>query len=412
VTTNDRNFRLDYDIVVYGATGFVGRLVVDYLARRVPGGTLRWAIAGRDRRRLEIVRANAGATPDMLVADSQNPPSVDAVCARTRILLNTAGPFALYGGSVVDACVRARTHYVDITGETPWVRGLIERHHQRASAEGTRIVPCCGFDSVPSDLGSYLIVRTMQREFGLPCKLAKGYFRMSGGINGGTVATALHGYESGAAQQQRDPFLLDPPHARTRKQIEGNRDAAGALYDSDIECWVGPFVMAPINTRVVRRSAALFDAWHEGYGPDFAYQEYVKYEPPFARLKAGAATAGLGLLAWAMHSATGRGVLRRLLPKPGEGPSAQSRNAGGFVCEMLGIAGDGRRAQAVMRHRGDPSNQATVRFVCESALCLALHEADLPGGHGRGGVLTPATALGDVLAGRLRQSGMPIEITL
>jgi short subunit dehydrogenase-like uncharacterized protein len=402
----------DYDIVVYGATGFVGRLAAEYLAHRMPGGTLRWAIAGRERSRLEIVREHSGATPDVLVADSRNPSAVDAVCARTRVLLNTAGPFALYGGSVVDACVRAQTHYVDITGETPWVRGLIERHHQRASANGTRIVPCCGFDSVPSDLGSYLTVRRMQREFGVPCEQVKGYFRMSGGINGGTVATALHGYESGAARQQREPFLLDPPHARSRIQTERNRDVTGAFYDADIGSWVGPFVMAPINTRVVRRSAALFDQWQEGYGPDFAYQEYVRYEPPFACFKAGAATAGLGLLAWAMRSATGRGLLQRLLPKPGEGPSARSRETGWFVCELLGVAADGRRVRGLIRHRGDPSNQATVRFVCESAQCLALHEAELPGGPGRGGVLTPATALGDVLAERLRQSGMPIEITV
>lgn len=401
----------DYDITVYGATGFVGRLVVEYLAGRVPGGTLRWAIAGRNRGRLEIVRAHAGAPSDVLIADSRHPSTVDAVCARTRVLLNTAGPFALYGGSVVDACVRARTHYVDITGETNWVRGLIERHHQRASADGTRIVPCCGFDSVPSDLGSYLVVRHMQREFGVSCEQVKGYFRMSGGINGGTVATALHGYESGAAQQQRDPFLLDPSQAPTRMQRERGRDVAGALYDADIGSWIGPFVMAPINTRVVRRSAALFDQWQDGYGPDFAYQEYLRYEPPFARLKAGVSAAGLGLLAWAMHSATRRRVLQRLLPKPGEGPSVRSRDAGWFVCEMLGVAGDGRRVHGLMRHRGDPSNQATVRFVCESALCLALQEADLPGGPGRGGVLTPATALGDVLAERLRQSGMPIEIS-
>lgn len=401
----------DYDIVLYGATGFVGRLAVEYLAHRVPSGTLRWAIAGRDRHRLELVRDLAGATPDVLIADSRNQAAVDAVSARTRVLLNTAGPFALHGGSVVDACVRAQTHYVDISGETPWVKGLIQRHHQRASADGTRIVPGCGFDSVPSDLGSYLLVRHMQRELGVPCRKVKGYFQLSGGINGGTVATALHGYESGAAQQQRDPFLLDPPHAHTRMQIEGNRDVTGALFDTDIGSWVGPFVMAPINTRVVRRSAALFEHWREGYGPDFAYQEYLRYAPPFAHLKAGAVSAGLGLLTLAMQSAIGRGVLQRMLPKPGEGPSQRSMETGWFVCELLGVAEDGRRVRGVLRYRGDPSNRATVCFVCESALSIALNEADLPGGLGRGGLLTPATGLGDVLADRLQRSGMSIEFT-
>lgn len=401
----------DYDIVIYGASGFVGKLATEYLAHHVAPGSLHWAIAGRNAEKLQAVKSAAGADVDVLVADSSDEAAVDAVAASTRVVLNTAGPFALYGTPVVDACVRAKTHYVDITGETRWIKTLIERYHEQAASDGTRIIPCCGFDSVPSDLGTYLLVHHMQREWNVACKQVKAYFRMYGGFNGGTMASNFHAHESDTGQAA-DPFLLDPadtPHTAT--QIARNRDVDHALYDVDVGTWVGPYFMAPINTRVVRRSAALHSAWHEPYGPDFAYQEYLKYEAPFAQLKAGAVTTGLSLFERAMRRAGGRDLLKRFLPKPGEGPSQRVLDSGWFVCELLGLAQDGRRARVTMRHQGDPSNRATVRFVCESALALALEFESLPGGLKRGGLLTPATALGEVLAERLRKSGMAIDIS-
>jgi short subunit dehydrogenase-like uncharacterized protein len=176
----------DYDVVLYGAGGFTGRQTVAYFARHAPEG-LRWALAGRHRGKLEAVRDACGErarTADILIADSAQQDTVDAVVARARIVLNTAGPFALYGTPVVDACVRFETHYVDITGETPWVHELIARYHDRAAASGTRIIPCCGFDSVPSDLGTLLMVRHVQQTFGAPCVEVRGYFQLSGGLNG------------------------------------------------------------------------------------------------------------------------------------------------------------------------------------------------------------------------------------
>lgn len=401
----------DYDVILYGATGFTGRQTVAYFARHAPRD-VRWAIAGRDRHKLEAVRAETGAgllAEDVIVADSRNEASVAAMASRTRIVVSTAGPFALYGTPVVDACVRFGTHYVDITGETWWVRDLIARHHERATADGTRIIPCCGFDSVPSDLGAFLIARHMENTLGVHCAEVRAYFQMYGGFNGGTVASLLNMIKTGV-RGLRDPFLLDPPGAHTPRQIERSRDVTAIGYDADIGTYTGPFFMAPTNTRVVRRSAALYAQWHEPYGPDFTYQEYLKYDPPFARAKAGAATAGIGLFIGALHQPVFRRVLEPLLPKPGTGPSIRKMDEGWFTCDLMALADDGRRVRGCIRHQGDPGNRATVRFLGESALCLALDGEALPGGPGRGGLLTPATGLGDALVRRLRQADVTIEI--
>jgi short subunit dehydrogenase-like uncharacterized protein len=226
----------DYDVVIYGATGFVGRRAAEYLAGHAQRDKLRWAIAGRDRQKLEAIKtrlADAGAV-DMLTADSADQSAVDAIVARTRVLLNVAGPFAPYASAIVDACVRLRTHYVDITGETVWVKALVDRYHDKAAAEGTRVIPFCGFDSVPSDLGSYLLVRHLQRRFGVECQEVKAYFQMYGGFNGGTVASDINVRESGATAPGRDPFLLNPPEAHSREEIDRSLDPTGVAYDGDI----------------------------------------------------------------------------------------------------------------------------------------------------------------------------------
>jgi short subunit dehydrogenase-like uncharacterized protein len=400
----------DFDIVLYGATGFVGRQAAQYLAPRAASSGLRWAVAGRDRARLESVRELAGGAAGVIVADSADAPAVEAMAHRTRLLLNTAGPFALFGDAVVDACVRAKTNYVDITGETVWVRSLIDRHHEHAARDGTRIIPCCGFDSVPSDLGSFLVARHMKRTLGVDCREIKAYFRMFGGFNGGTIASNMNRHASGHVERGRDPFLLDPEGAHPPAEVARDRDPAGVHFDADIGAWVGPFVMGPMNTRVVRRSAALFARWGESYGDGFHYQEYTRFGPPLAHAKAAFVTALMAGFDRAMAGAPSRALMSRVLPKPGEGPSRKTMDRGWFECMLLGTAQDGRRVRGAMRHEGDPGNRATVRFVCESALALALDGSRLPGGVARGGLLTPATGLGDVLASRLRESGMAIEI--
>lgn len=399
-----------YDVVLYGATGFVGKQTVQYFAQHTRPDQVRWAIAGRNRQKLEAVNAEIAPEIDILVADCRDQKAVDAIVSQTQVILNTAGPFALYGNEIVDACVRFQTHYVDITGETPWVKQLCDRYHEQASADGTRIIPCCGFDSVPSDLGTYLVVRYLQQELGVPCQSVKAYFQGFGGFNGGTLASGFNLFDSGQAAQVSHPFLLNPPGEHTRAELKRNRDPEKPKYDADLGTWVGPFFMSPFNTRVVRRSCALFEQWQDPYGPDFTYQEYLKFNPPFDWLQAIAATAGMALFATMMQQAPLRRLLQPLLPQPGSGPSEQTMNQGWFRCELLGTAVDGRKVKGLIYDQGDPGNRATVKFLCESALSLALQGDALPGAPQRGGILTPATGLGDVLAKRLRVAGMTLEV--
>jgi short subunit dehydrogenase-like uncharacterized protein len=393
----------EYEVVLYGASGFTGRQTVAYFATHAPSG-LRWAIAGRDRGRLERVRQQFGPpadTIDVLVADSSDQPAVDDIATRTRVLLTTAGPYARFGTPLVDACVRSNTHYVDVTGEPAWVGQLVARYHDRAAVTGTRIVPGCGFDSVPSDLGAMLVARHAQLASGGSCGAVHGYFRMRGGLNGGTAATALHSAAT-HIKAGRDPARQDALASR-----QGRRAAALPHHDADIGAWVGPFIMADINTRVVRRSARLFEQWQESYGPRFEYHEFARFSGP---VKAWRATATLGLLGLMLRWPAGRALAAKLAPSPGEGPSEAVMDAGWFRAEFVGLTEDGRMVKGLVAGLGDPGNRSTVRMLCESALALALEESVLPGFPTRGGILTPATALGDVLVRRLRNAGITIQV--
>jgi short subunit dehydrogenase-like uncharacterized protein len=400
-----------YDVVLYGATGFVGKQTVQYFIQHAKAGAVHWAIAGRNRLKLESLKSELGIQVDVLVANSTDQSAMDAIAEQTHVILNTAGPFALYANALVDACVRLQTHYVDITGETPWVKTLIDRYHELAALTGTRIIPCCGFDSVPSDLGSYLMVRYMQREWGVSCQTLRAYFQMYGGLNGGTLASGLNLYDSGQVTQIRQPFLLDPPGEHSSGEIERNRDPEHAEYDPQVDTWIAPFVMSTVNTRIVRRSRALYEQWNESYGAQFTYQEYLKFDPPFAWIQATGIASVSALIAEIMQQATLRPLLQSLLPQPGSGPSEQVMNEGWFRCELLGITDDGRKVKGLISDKGDPGNRATVKFLCESALSLILNAQELPGGQQRGGVLTPATGLGEVLIERLRRTGMTFDVT-
>jgi short subunit dehydrogenase-like uncharacterized protein len=396
--------RRDYDVLLYGAGGFTGRQTVAYFAAHAPAG-LRWAIAGPRRHTLEAARAAARATlgdDDLIVAPSQDQRAIDAVVARSRIVLSTAGPFALYGTPIVDACVRLESHYVDITGETPWMREIAARYHEPATANGTRIIPCCGFDSIPSDLGAWLVSRHIRETFGVSCAEVRAYFQFSGGLNGGTVASLLN--------MLRNP---SPPEAKVSSKPRDTRirSIKAPCYDAELGAWVGPFVMAPTNTQVVRRSLTLLEQWRDPYGSGFVYQEAMRYDPPLGRLRALTAAAGLGLLFAALKQPLSRRLIEPLLPKPGQGPSPKTMDEGWFTCDLLGIAADGRQARGRIRYDGDPGNRATTVFLCESALALALETDRLPGGPARGGVLTPATGVGDVLVERLRRAGTVIELS-
>jgi short subunit dehydrogenase-like uncharacterized protein len=399
-----------YDVVLYGASGFVGRQTVAYFAEHAPA-RLRWALAGRNAFKLEQARKAAGpgaARAGIIVADAGDEAALGELAAQARVVLSSAGPFALFGSALVAACIEHGTHYCDITGETTWVRQMIDAHHERAARDGTRIVPCCGFDSVPSDIGALLVAAAVQRDTGSPCERVKACHTIRGGVNGGTLASILNIADSGALADFQDPFLLNPEGTAPDDRAP-HADVLSLRKDEDFDgVWLAPFVMALINTRVVRRSAALLGT-AAGYGEGFVYQEFLRT----GRGVQGAAVAagmtlGLGLSAAALRSAPLRAAARHLLPAPGQGPGTQAMDRGFTRCDLIGENARGERVKARIEMRGDPGNRATTVFVCEAALTLAAApkrgERKPPGG-----VLTPASALGLAYAHRLASAGVRIE---
>ena len=403
-----------FDVVLYGATGFVGRQTARYFAEHATG--LRWAIAGRSAKGLEALRKSLDLpqsppgvlAPEIIVADAADATSLNQLAAQTRVVLSTAGPYARHGSLLVAACVRHRTHYVDITGETPWVRTMIDRHHNRAAQDGTRIVPGCGFDSVPSDLGAWLVAQSLLRRHGQRCVSVKACFTISGGLNGGTFASLMNVLDTGEKRRVDDPFLLNP-RGTVPADKAAHADPTAPSRDPDFDAWVGPFVMGPINTRVVRRSAALL-VGDSAFAPNFSYQEYMHFgRGAKAAITAAGVSAGMLLGQSAMAFKPVRRAIGLIAPAPGEGPSEVKMDRGSFRCDLFGVGEKGSVVRGRISGRGDPGNRATTIFVCEAALALALDTDQLPGGRQLGGVLTPSIAFGDVLAQRLRAAGMTVE---
>ena len=409
-----------YDVVLYGATGFVGRQTVAYFAnlsstRAAGGKVLRWALAGRSAEKLHAIKAACGPgakSAGIVVADAQDTEALAAMVRDCSVVLSTAGPFALYGSELVAACVKHGTHYVDITGETPWVHDMIKAHHAAAQKSGTRIIPFCGFDSVPSDLGSWLVTQTMIEKYGEPCESVKASFSLRGGVNGGTLASMFNFMGSGKAKMLANPFLLNPVSAKV-PAAGAHLDPIAPVYDLDFKAWLGPFFMGPINTRVVRRSAALLTPLKgksKGYSKDFHYQEYLRFGAgALAGAAAAVVSAGMFASSASMALAPVRKLASRLAPGPGTGPSEAAMDGGSFRCELVGKSASGHVVRGRVADKGDPGNRATTKMVCEAALALALQPDELPGGVDAGGVLTPAVGLGAVLVERLLLAGMTFE---
>ena len=385
-----------YDVVLFGATGFTGKLTAEYLARAVARHGTRWALAGRSRDRLERVREQlaeaAGGSPgqlELLVADIGDPASLRQVAESTRVVITTVGPYILYGEPVVAACAAAGTDYVDLTGEPEFVDRMWLAHHEAAQRSGARLVHSCGFDSIPYDLGALHAVQQLPE--GVPIAL-EGFVRAGGTFSGGTFNSAVHAMARLRQSQQvanerkrREPRPADrrvrgvtrPPH---------HDDTAGG--------WVLP--MPTIDPQTVLRSARAL----QRYGPDFSYAHYLvsKRLPVLAGLAFGAG----GVIALAQLPPT-REALLRLMPKPGEGPSAEQRAKGWFKVRMHGRGGG--HEVVVDVSGGDPGYGETSKMLAESGLCLA-HD-DLPD---RAGQLTPAVAMGDALKDRLIAAGIAFDV--
>ena len=393
-----------WDVVLYGATGFAGGFAAKYLANQAPKD-LRWAIAGRSEDKLERLKANLGRDDvGIVVADSSSPDAIGTMAENTAVLISTVGPFALYGTPVVEAAVKHGTHYVDITGETPWVRDLIDQFHDQAAVDGTRIVPMCGYDSIPSDMGAWMVADFIRRTWDEDTAHIHAAFSIAGGgLNGGTFATLLND-SPGSRRKMLDVQLLNPSSARSDDERKRSSDVRKVKYHEDFERWLCPFIMAVVNTRVVRRSNALFGLEKHAYGPAFTYQEWMNAG---SRSKAVATTAGLGGAMMLLSTKPGRALARKLGPKPGQGPSETQIERGFIRTRFVGRSASGRRVDGLMEYPGDAGNKATVLMLVESALALALQLDELPD---RGGVLTPAVAFEDVLLQRLRAAGMRWDV--
>ncbi|HEY3534688.1 MAG TPA: saccharopine dehydrogenase NADP-binding domain-containing protein [Pedococcus sp.] len=401
----------EHDVVVYGATGFVGRLLAAELAQRAPDG-LRVALAGRSERRLGDVRAGL---PDrardwpLLAADAADPEALAALAASTRVVVTTVGPYARYGLKLARACAEAGTHYADLTGEVLFVRELADACDETARRTGARLVNACGYDSIPSDLAVHLLhQRAAADGAGGLCDTTL-LARAKGALSGGTIDSARAQADAVRADRSRltalfDPYALSPDRA-AEPRPGGERDPREVWLDRDTGQWVGPFVMGVFNSRIVRRSNALLG---HAYGPRFRYREVSGYgRGARGRRRALAFTAGLGLALRAMANPRTRPWFDRLAPKPGEGPDEAARAAGWFRMETRTTTESGRRYLAVVAAQGDPGYAATAVMLAESTLCLARDGDRLPAATG---VLTPAVAMGDALVDRLRERGLTLTV--
>ncbi len=383
-----------YDIVIYGASGFTGRLVAEYLAQKY-GDTadLRWAMAGRSAEKLAAVRDEIGAPASipLVIADASDPESIATMVASTKVVLTTVGPYQLYGSDLVAACAKAGTDYVDLCGEPPWMRQMIDLHEETAKQSGARIVFSCGFDSIPFDLGVHFLQTAAIEKFGAPMNRIRGRVRkMQGTFSGGTAAS-LKATMAAAAKDPsilkllRDPFSLAPGH-------EGPEQPRGTkpLYDDVIDSWCAPFIMAPINTRNVHRTNFLSDY---PYGKSFVYDEMMVTGPG----EKGEAIANAIANTDSMGKDGG--------PKPGEGPSKEEREAGFYDVLFVGTDGD-KRIEAVVTGDKDPGYGSTSKMIAESAICLVKDPINTGGG-----IWTSAPALGDKLIKRLiKNAGLTFDI--
>ena len=393
----------EFDLILWGATGFTGQLVARHLVVHYDRDALNWAMGGRNEAKLKAVREALGAPYLQLVpGDSQDETTMTALAGRTRVVCSTVGPYARYGSNLLAACARAGTDYCDLTGEVHWIRRMLDAHQEEAESSGARIVPTCGFDSIPSDLGVYVLQREMQRRHGRPSPWIKGgVARLKGKASGGTVASMLNLMEEASKDHKVRRILVNPYSLNPEGKRSGpdGRDRMSPAYDQGFGKWTAPFIMAGINTRVVRRSAALLP---ELYGEGFSYREAMLAGRGVGGAVKAAAVAGIMA---ASLGALAVGPIRHLiaprLPQPGEGPTPEEQENGSWEMRFLA-----EPLQVRVRGDRDPGYGSTSKMLAESAVCLALDHLEV-----KGGFHTPASAMGDLLIDRLqRNAGITFEV--
>jgi short subunit dehydrogenase-like uncharacterized protein len=403
-----------HDLVAFGATSFVGKILCRYLREEFGAqGEMKWAAAGRSKAKLEELRSSLGVEAGMLplvVADTGDEASLRKLCASARVVVSTVGPYALFGEPLVKACAELGTDYCDLSGEVQWIRRMVQRYEATARKSGARIVHCCGFDSIPSDLGVHFLQRQAMKRLGAPCTRVKMRVKvMRGEFSGGTVASLMNVIKEAAAdpalrKELADPYSLCPAGSAPKVRQPNVRSAE---FDVDFGTWVAPFVMSGINTRIVHRTNALSEL---AYGADFTYDEAMimgrGLKGRFAAIAMAASLAGF-MAAGAIRPA--RAVLERfVLPKPGEGPSPEAQRTGFFDLRFLGTTADGRQIRTKVTGDRDPGYGSTGKMLGQAAACLAL---DIDRIATPGGFWTPARIFGDRLIQRLTaHAGLTFEL--
>jgi short subunit dehydrogenase-like uncharacterized protein len=402
----------EFDVIVVGATGFTGALVAEYLCKRYGvGKDLRWAAAARNEQKLHALRQSLGsgaASLPLVLADTLDAQSMRELAKRTRVVLTTVGPYARYGSELVAACAESGTHYCDLAGEVQWIRRMIDAHDATARQTGARIVHCCGFDSIPMDIGAWFLQQEAHKRYGEYCESIVLLVRaMKGGASGGTMASIMNVMREARADRDVARILARPYSLNPEDEQRGpdRGDQRGVRFDANARSWTAPFIMATVNTRVVRRSHALL-----GYpwGNSFRYHEAIRTgHGAGGWLRSATITAGLTGLVGAASFEWSRGLLERfVLPKPGTGPDAEAREKGFFNLEQIGRFADGRQIRSKITGDRDPGYGSTSKMLAESAVCLALDDLD-----SGAGVLTPVAAMAAPLLKRLRENaGLSFEI--
>ncbi|MBK8374270.1 saccharopine dehydrogenase family protein [Sphingorhabdus sp.] len=370
----------EFDVIVYGATGYTGRLVAEYLKDKAG---LKWAMAGRSFAKLEEVRDLIGASADtpLVIADASDPASLDAMAKRTKVVLTTVGPYQLYGNELVAACVANGTDYTDLCGEPAWMRQKIDQHHVAAKASGARIVFSSGFDSIPFDLGVLMLQKHCTEKFGSPAPRVKGRVRaMQGGFSGGTAASLKATMAAAAKDPAIIGYLTNPFSLAGGFEGPAQPPANQPEFDEVLGSWATNFIMAPINTKNVHRTNALLG---HAFGKELVYDEMMLTGPGDAGQQAAEFVAKTPMIGTAND------------PKPGEGPTKEERDNGFYDVLFVGEYPDGKRAFYAVKGDRDPGYGSTSKMIAETALCLAETE-------GEGGVTTPGAALGEKLVARLQ----------
>lgn len=380
----------NYDIIIYGAAGFTGKLVAEYFAQNYLNSDISWAIAGRNQQKLDKVKIELGIESiDSVIADSDDPTSIEAMVKQTRAVITTVGPYQLYGEPLLKACVEQGVDYLDLCGEPLWMRAMIDKYETQAQQNGARIVFSCGFDSIPFDLGVLFLQQHAQQQFGATFTKIKGRVKqMNGTFSGGTAASfqasmALLAKDASLMNIMVSPFALTPGYTGAMQPF-GNE----VIFEDDINSWSAPFIMAAINTKTIHRSNFLVKA----YSDDFIYDEMVL---------TGAGEQGKAIADAMVQQNSSFGG--KDSPKPGEGPDLAARNAGNYEILFIGNE-NGRQLTASVSANLDPGYGSTSKMLSESSICLPQQDT-------KGGIWTPASAMGEALIERLQQhAGLVFKI--